>query len=252
MNHRIVDAAFLFSLAVTVMMVHGVSAKQSARKEGTTYSSSAEIEARRTKDFSPDGDLSKKIWKQATWVEFDHDMSRRTKLPNAATRVAVAWSDHAIYFAFECRYDVLNVYEGEDASKERLGLWDRDVAEVFLNPQPETITHYYEFEVAPNNQWVDLEIDKTKEPFGDANWNSGFAHATKIDARNHIWIAEFRIPSSSMKVRSIRPGALWRVNFFRVAGPGGDDQRMFLAWSTIPEGRTFHVPSRFGILRFVN
>jgi hypothetical protein len=144
----------------------------------------------------------------------------------------------------------LNVYEGEDVSKERLGLWDRDVAEVFLNPQPEIITHYYEFEVAPNNQWVDLEIDKTKEPFGDANWNSGFVHATKIDARNHIWTAELRIPLTSMKAASIGPGTLWRVNFLRAAGLGGDEQRLFLAWSSIPEGRSFHVPSRFGILRF--
>ena len=48
----------------------------------------------------------------------------------------------------------------------------------FSNPQPERITHYYEFEVAPNNQWIDLEIEKTKTPFNDAAWNSGFSHAT--------------------------------------------------------------------------
>jgi len=252
MNRWIVDAAFFNLVAVTMLLLPGVSAKQSAGKEEPTYSSDAEVEARRTKDFAPDGDLSKKIWKRAKWVEFDHDMSGKSKLPNAATRVAVAWSEGAIYFAFECRYDVLNVYEGEDVSKERVGLWDRDVAEVFLNPQPETLTHYYEFEVAPNNQWVDLEIDKTKDPFGNANWNSSFAHATKIDSRNHIWTAELRIPLSSMKVSSIRLGASWRLNFFRAAGTGADEQRKFLAWSTIPEGRTFHVPSRFGILRFVN
>jgi hypothetical protein len=252
MNRRIVDAAFLLLLAVSVMMAPAMSGNQSAKKDETPYSSDAEVEARRTKDFVPDGDLSKKVWKRATWVEFDHDMSGRTTFSNSATRVAVAWSDDALYFAFKCKYDALNVYQGEDVSKERLGLWDRDVAEVFLNPRPEIITHYYEFEVAPNNQWVDLEINKTKDPFGDANWNSGFAHATKIDARNHIWTAELRIPLNSIKVASIRPGALWRVNFFRAAGFGGDKQRLFLAWSTIPEGRTFHVPSRFGILRFVN
>jgi hypothetical protein len=252
MDRRIVAAAFFNLLAATMLLLPGLCSAQSANQEEQTYRGNLDIEARRTRDFSPDGNLSKKVWKKAAWVEFDHDMSGRTKLPNAATRVAVAWSDNYVYFAFRCKYDALNVYEGEDASKERLGLWERDVAEVFLNPQPETITHYYEFEVAPNNQWVDLEIDKTKDPFGDANWNSGFAHATKIDARNHIWTAEFRIPLSSMKVASIRPGASWRVNFFRAAGPGGDDQRMFLAWSIIPEGRTFHVPSRFGILRLVN
>ncbi len=51
---------------------------------------------------------------------------------------------------------------------------------------------------------------------------------------------------------SVYPGAEWRANFFRAAGEGGDDRRKFLAWSIIPEGKTFHVPTRFGILRFVN
>ncbi|PYU39712.1 MAG: hypothetical protein DMG53_24060 [Acidobacteria bacterium] len=120
------------------------------------------------------------------------------------------------------------------------------------NPQPERVNHYYEFEIAPNNQWIDLEIDKTKEPFNDASWNSGFEHATRIDAQNHIWTAEMRIPISSMNISAIHPGAQWRANFFRAAGKGGDDHRKFLAWSIIPEGKTFHVPTRFGILRLVN
>ena len=126
------------------------------------------------------------------------------------------------------------------------------MVEVFLNPQPERVNHYYEFEVAPNNQWVDLEIDKTKEPFNDVHWNSGFAHATRIDAKNHVWTAELRIAISSMNVGAIHPGIQWRANFFRAAGKGGDDHRTFLAWSTIPEGKTFHVPARFGILKLVN
>ena len=252
MNRRIASAAFFGLLGMLSLAMPGAAKKRAGQKEMLEYTSSAEVTARRTNDFEPDGDLSKKIWKRATWAEFDHDMAGTKKFPEVATRVAVAWSESAIYFAFECKYDALNVYEGEDTSKERLQLWDRDVAEVFLNPQPETVTHYYEFEVAPNNQWVDLEIDKTKEPFGDANWNSGFTHATKVDSSNHIWTSEWRIPLNSMKAKPIALGVLWRVNFFRAAGAGGDEQRKFMAWSTIPEGRTFHVPNRFGILRFVN
>ena len=123
--------------------------------------------------------------------------------------------------------------------------------EVFLNPEPKRVQHYYEFEVAPNNQWVDLEIDKTKEPFNDVSWNSGFEHATRIDAHSHIWTTEIRIPIASMKVNSVHPGDQWRANFFRAAGKGADADRKFLAWSIIPEGNTFHVPTRFGLLRIV-
>jgi len=218
-----------------------------------SYVSDVQLRAKRSPvDFLPDGDLSKPSWKHAQPVEFDYDASGKPHYPEVSTRVASVWTETHIYFSFWCRYDSLNVYEGEDPAVERWQLWDRDVAEVFLNPQPERVNHYYEFEVAPNNQWVDLEIDKTKEPFNDASWNSGFEHAVRIDAKNHVWTAEMRIPVSSMNAAAIRPGARWRANFFRATGKGGDDHRKFLAWSIIPEGKTFHVPTRFGILELVN
>jgi cellulose/xylan binding protein with CBM9 domain len=202
-------------------------------------------------DFTPDGDLSKKTWSHARWTEFDHDATGKIENPAVRTRVATVWTDRYIYFAFSARYDSLNTYEGEDISKERWELWNRDVVEVFLNPEPRRITHYYEFEVAPNNQWIDLEIEKKKTPFNDANWNSGFEHATRIDTKHHLWNTEMRIPLSVLDVASIHEGDLWRVNFLRAAGHGGDDRRVFLAWSSIPQGGTFHVPNRFGILRFL-
>ena len=215
----------------------------------STYSSDLELEARRSSvEFLPDGDLSKPSWKHAKWTEFDNDASGKFHYPEAATRVASLWTETHIYFAFFSRYDSLNIYEGEDPKRERWQLWNRDVVEVFLNPQPERMNHYFEFEVAPNNQWIDLEIDKTRNPFNDASWNSGFEHATRIDAEQHVWTAEMRIPLTAMNVKQLRPGTEWRVNFFRAAGKGDDDRRKFLAWSIIPEGKTFHVPERFGIL----
>lgn len=114
------------------------------------------------------------------------------------------------------------------------------------------IRHYYEFEVAPNNQWIDLEIARGEIPNHDASWNSGFAHAVHVDDKKHLWIVEMQIPLRPMGVSEIKPGKQWRANFFRAAGRGQDTQRKFLAWSTIPEGTTFHVPSRFGIVRFVD
>jgi hypothetical protein len=225
---------------------------QSAAPENETrYSSSIEIAAKYSAaDFAPDGNLDKKIWKKANWAELDRDKAGRTENPIALTRVAAAWTDHFIYFAFVCRYDLLNIFEGEDISKERWELWNRDVVEVFLNPQPERMTHYYEFEVAPNNQWIDLEIEKKNNPFNDASWNSGFEHATQIDAKRHTWTAEMRIPLSAINAKTVHEGDAWRVNFFRAAGHGDDNKRLFLAWSAIPQGQTFHMPSRFGILSF--
>ncbi len=203
------------------------------------------------RDFAPDGDLSKGVWKRAEWVKFDHDMSGSRTYPQAETQVAGVWTSACVYFAFRCQYTTLNIYEGEDPAKERWELWKRDVVEVFINPQPLGVKHYYEFEVAPNNQWIDLEIDKDKNPFNDPAWDSHFDHTTRVDTKDHVWTCEMRIPVRAMGVESVRPGSEWRVNFYRADGPGDDAQRRFLCWSTIPEGKTFHVPTRFGVIRFV-
>jgi Carbohydrate family 9 binding domain-like len=247
-SFRILTVAIL-SLAppASVVFAQGpVSSTQS-------YSSQVALEARHVSaDFTPDANLGKKVWQKAQWSQFEKSISGKDKHAENRTRVAAAWSDKYVYFAFICNYDVLNVFEGEDISRERWELWTRDVAEVFLNPQPERLLHYYEFEIAPNNQWVDLEITRGEKPNHDASWNSGFEHAVRVDVKHHVWNAEMRIPLSSMNVTGAKPGMEWRVNFFRAAGNGPDPERKFLAWSTIPEGTTFHVPSRFGILRLVN
>jgi alpha-galactosidase len=216
------------------------------------YTSNVKILSRFTaKSFAPDGDLAKPVWKRAKWVHFNHDMAGYPTYPQAATSVASVWTERDVYFAFRCKYDTLNIYEGEDSAKERWELWERDVVEVFANPLPERVNHYYEFEVSPNNQWIDLEIDKDKDPFNDAGWNSGFEHATRIDEQNKIWTCEMRVPVKTMSVATIKTGDEWRINFYRADGPGDDSTRRFMSWSTIPEGRTFHAPTRFGIIRFV-
>src|SRR5712671_3147613 len=199
-----------------------------------TYTSESHFSVKRSSiDVAPDGDLSKTFWKNSDFVEFDQDAWGKSHYPEVSTRVKSLWTDSYIYFGFLGRYDSLNTYGDED-------------------PGPERVQHYYEFEVAPNNQWIDLEIDKTKEPFNSASWNSGFEHATRIDAKNHTWTTEMRIPLAAINVSSLRAGTRWRANFFRAAGQGGDDHRKFLAWSIIPGGTTFHVPTRFGILEIVN
>src|SRR5256886_13125056 len=212
-----------------------------------SYASDMQLQAKRSPvDFPPDGDPDKPSWKHAESVEFDTDASGKSHFPDISTRVSSVWTETYVYFFFWCRYDSLNVYESEDAKVERWRLWDRDVAEVFLNPQPERMNHYYEFEVAPNNQWIDLEIDKTKNPFNDASWNSGFEHATSIDAKNHIWTAEMRIPVSSMSLSAIRPGAEWRAGFFSAGGEGGGGPPEISACIVIPDRTRIHLARRDG------
>jgi len=236
---------------LSLFLVFAILPAVCPQQTGSGYLSHTRIESQRARaDFAPDANLNKEVWKRARWIEFSDSMSGTAIYPEQTTRVASVWTATSIYFAFVCKYDELNVFEGEDVRQERWELWNRDVAEVFLNPQPDRVLHYYEFEVAPNNQWIDLEITSGAKPNHDASWNSGFEHAVRVDGKQREWIVEMRIPLRPMGVSEIHSGEEWRGNFFRAAGRGPDAQRKFLAWSTIPQGTTFHVPSRFGIVRF--
>jgi Carbohydrate family 9 binding domain-like len=246
----LVLASIILGLAAAPAPRH-FAQKEEAMTESTPYLSNLLIASSSLgEDFVPDGNVDKPAWKSAPWQQMEHDVTGRKILPQATTDIATLWTPANLYVAFRCHYSTLNIYEGEDAAKERWELWDRDVVEIFVNPQPERVPHYYEFEVAPNNQWIDLEIDKTKTPFNDAGWNSGFLHATRVNPESHTWTCEMRIPAGSMGAENISPGEEWRINFYRADGPGDDTARRFLSWSPIPEGGSFHVPTRFGIIRF--
>jgi hypothetical protein len=204
-------------------------------------------------DVVPDGNLEKPFWVSAGGVHFDHAAFSDEKYPQMKTIVASRWTAKYLYIAVWCHYEEINVYAGEDPERERWELWKKDVVEVFINPQPDNPSHYYEFEIAPNNQWLDLAVDLNRNPISDPGWNSGFEHATAIDAKHHVWTTEMRIPISALTDTPIDEAREWRVNFYRCEGPGNDETRRMLSWRQLPftsSRRSFHQPAFFGALRF--
>ena len=253
MSHR----KYLTTVVTLFTILHGgnlmVKAIDHSGSQQTTYVSNSEMTSKfLAKDFVPDGDLNKPIWRGASWVKVDRDGFNPVTFPQSATEIASLWTPAYVYFAYRCKFTTLNLYEGEDPSKDFFKLWERDVVEVFLNPQPERMRHYYEFEVAPNNLWIDLEIDLDKKPFGNAQWDSRFKHATRIDAQNHVWTCEMGIPVAALKeAKPLEAGAEWRINFFRADGQGADAQRRLLSWSPVhSDTHSFHSPWSFGVIRF--
>ena len=202
-------------------------------------------------DTPPDGDLDKHFWSTAKRVSFDQAAFTRASYPKSQTQVASRWTRDYLYLAFWCRYESLNIFQGENPEAERWQLWDKDVVEAFIGPDPERPSHYYEFEVAPNNQWIDLEIDLDKHPFNDPHWNSGFKHATRVNAARHIWTSEWRIPATVLSSVGIRGDSAWRVNFYRA--DGADSNRRAMSWGALPHNlpeNSFHQPDSFGLLQF--
>src|SRR5580765_7050296 len=120
MNRWTIRAAPFTVLLTAMLLSPRASFGQSPESSDQTYSSSiVAIAKRAARDFSPDGNLSKQVWKRAKWVEFEHDLSGKFNHPNAVTRVSAVWTDQSVYFAVWCRYEWLNVFEGEDIAKER-------------------------------------------------------------------------------------------------------------------------------------
>lgn len=201
-------------------------------------------------EFVPDGDPRKPVWERMPRTTFETSYEPAMRYPESRTQVTTAWSPDSLYVGFWCKYTDLNLYDDEDLTLEKWELWNRDVVEVFINPFPERFRTYYEFEVAPNNQWIDLAIDLDKDPFFDASWDSGFLHECRVDAEVKQWFCEMQIPVSAFGLQSIRPNSEWRINFYRCDGLGDDSQRKFLAWSPTFE-KNFHVPYYFGRIVFV-
>ncbi|MBO0237147.1 hypothetical protein, partial [Vibrio parahaemolyticus] len=44
-------------------------------------------------------------------------------------------------------------------NKKSIGLWERDVFEIFLAPEAEDPKRYFEFEVSPVGEWLDVALE---------------------------------------------------------------------------------------------
>jgi len=184
------------------------------------------------------------VWKSASPIVFSSDWQGENADPGRETSVRVLWSRKYLYLRFECRYGELFTFDDSDANGRRDHLWDRDVAEAFLQPDPARERFYREFEVSPNGMWVDLDIF----PGGLADLKSGLQHSVVVDKKSQMWSAELAIPMKSLTAK-FDPAAIWRVNFYRVEGR--KEPRAYLAWQpTHTPQPNFHVPRAFGMLRF--
>jgi alpha-galactosidase len=184
-------------------------------------------------------------WKQANPIAFASDWQGKNRDPTRETRVRVLWSDETLFLRFECRYRELFVFPDSAPSGRRDHLWDRDVAEAFLQPDPSRQRFYREFEVSPNGMWIDLDIF----PDGRTDLNSGLKRSVFLDEKSRTWSAELGIPLRLL-TDGFDPSAIWRANFYRIEGK--QEPRAYLAWQpTYTPQPNFHVPGAFGWLRFV-
>jgi hypothetical protein len=198
-----------------------------------------------TADLGDRASVSAPEWERTEPICFSADWQGQNADAGMETEVRALWSPKMLYLRFLCHYHELFVFDDSDPNGRRNHLWDRDVAEAFLQPPPAMGKNYKEFEVAPNGMWIDLDIS----PSGLSDLESGLTRSVLLDDQRRVWTAAMAIPMTAL-TPNFDPAQPWRANFYRVEGKL--EPRKYMAWQpTSTPQPNFHVPEKFGILRFV-
>lgn len=199
-----------------------------------------------SEDFSVE-DFNNINWNKAESVQIKKYWSGEDAPIAKQAEVRSLWSDDFLYVRFYCNQEEpLVVSNNPQTESKTLGLWDRDVCEVFIAPNVDKPNHYFEFEAAPTGEWVDLEIYfSAKERETNREYESGMKTYSKAEENKVTTV--IRIPFSSLNAKP-KKGERWRVNLFRCVGEG---ETRYLAWQpTQTETPNFHVPEKFGWVYF--
>jgi hypothetical protein len=195
-----------------------------------------------------DTDPISAFWRGAQPIYMDANAHGKPE-PKYRTEIRTRWTEKNLYILFACPYEKLHLKPDPNRSSETNELWNWDVAEAFIGSDFKNIRRYKEFELSPQGEWVDLDIDLDK-PHDDAGWkwNSGLEVSARVDEATHIWYGAMRIPYAAIDARPAAVGNILRINFFRCQGPTAT--RHYIAWQA-PMKDSFHVPERFGTIELV-
>ncbi len=193
-----------------------------------------------------DGFPTLSSWEVSGPLRFSADWQGNDADPERETEVRLLWTPEWLFVRFRARFRVITVFPNAEPGGRRDQLWDRDVAEVFLQPDQSHLRRYKEFEVSPNGFWIDLDI----APGEKHDLKSGLRRRVILNEAAKIWVAELALPMKCLVAR-FDPAATWRVNFYRVEGAA--EPRFYSAWQpTQTPAPNFHVPEAFGELVFVH
>ena len=195
------------------------------------------------------GDFAREEWARARAAHVSRYWSGEEAPPGRHAEARALWDDRGLVVRFDCRQDeppVLSAAPRTD--RKTIGLWDRDVCELFITPEQEDIRGYFEFEAAPTGEWLDLSLRVGPEG-RETDWDfrSGMTAAAERLSERAYRIG-MRVPWEAFG-RAPRAGERWRCNLFRCVG--ADPGRGYLAWRpTHTPQPAFHVPEKFGWIEF--
>jgi hypothetical protein len=232
----------LMLIAMAILGSNGLSLHQATAGDDANIAVSYSAKS----DFALTADADAAAWKGVPGVFADKGRHGEI-ITNHRTEIRSQWTPKNLYFLFICPYEQLHLKPNPSMTTETNLLWEWDVAEVFIGTELDNIKHYTEFQVSPQGEWVDLDIDrKPNATRHDVSWNSGFEVKARIDRDKKVWFGAMRIPLAKIDRREPKDGLEMRINFYRIQGPGPD--RKMINWQPV-NNDSFHTPEAFGRLR---
>ncbi len=219
-----------------------------ARKTTEMTNEQQIIEVRHTATDLKVGDLKSTEWSKAQPVTINRYWSGDAAPAARHCEARILWSSKALHVRFVGHQaERLVINSTVQTSKKTMGLWDRDVCEIFIAPDPHVIERYFEFEAAPTGEWLDVAIHWTPEK-RESDWEFQSHMTTAAHVERDRIIIGMRIPWNHW-IHGPQSGERWRTNLFRCVGT--DPGRGYLAWQpTRTKEAAFHVPQVFGWLIF--
>ncbi|MCY7345104.1 MAG: carbohydrate-binding family 9-like protein [Pyrinomonadaceae bacterium] len=200
-------------------------------------------------DFSI-GELDNKSWKKANDVEISKYWSGENAPDGRHFKAKLLWSKTALYVRFEANQaEPLVISDAPNLKNKTKGLWDRDVCEIFLAPNRAEFRKYFEFEIAPTGEWIDLGIhQKPNERITDWDYDSGMQSAARVE-KDKVIMA-IKVEWKAFGTTTPKAGDIWLGNILRCVGAGAT--RGYLTWQpTLTKEPSFHVPEKFGEFEFI-
>ena len=179
------------------------------------------------------------------------------------TSFRALWGEEGLFV----RFDAVDPSPWYTLTNRDDHLWTEEVVEIFIDPDGDG-RNYAEIEISPHNVVCDLMIfEGAPNVRSDIGWDhdglqSKVSPLSGADGETVGWMAIAILPWSSFATLtdssgiSIPPHAedVWRFNIFRIKRPFGptepDRDVVYAAWSP-PSGRSFHEPTVFRALEFI-
>jgi len=188
-------------------------------------------------------------WKIAEEILIEKYWSGEAAPVGRHAKARLLWSSSSLYIRFEANQtEPLVVSDTPNFESKTFGLWNRDVCEIFVAPDKAEPRKYFEFEIAPSGEWIDLEIyqmpDRRETNF---DFNSQMQSAARVE-KDKVWMAikvDWKAFGKTPKANDV-----WLGNLFRCVGK--EETRGYLAWQPTKTAEpNFHVPEAFGEFEFV-